>query len=69
MKRRLLNGGNIMEAGVAVFAAAVLGAVIALVSGRVMTGVSRTQGHAQKPPARGHVSDERHHNVATVAAR
>ena len=69
MKDRLLDGGNAMEIGIAVFAAAVLVAVVARILGRVMTGMSRTQGHSQKPPAPGNVPDERHQNVSAVSAR
>lgn len=69
MKSRQLDGGNLMEAGVAIFAAAVIGAVIALVSGRVMTGASRSHGHSESAPAPGGVAEERHHNVSVVASR
>ncbi len=69
MKSRRFSGGNLMEVGVAIFAAAVIGAIVALVSGRVMTGANRRRGHSEKAPAPGGVSDERHHNVSVVASR
>ncbi len=69
MKRELVDNGSAMEIGVAVFGVAVIGAVIAVATGRVMTGISRAKGHAQIPPAPGSTPDERHHNVSVVAAR
>ncbi len=69
MKREFVPNGKAMEIGVAVFGVAVIGAVIALAAGRVMTGLSRAKGHAQSPPAPGTTPDERHHNVSVVAAR
>ena len=69
MKDRLFNSGSAMEIGVAVFSAAVLGALGVLIAGRVMTGARRIRGHGQQPPSAGGVSRERHQNVSTVAAR
>ncbi len=64
MERELL-----LEVGMILFAAGLLGGLGVLLFGRAKGGVDRSRQRSKGAPPSGSISGERHHNVATVAAR
>jgi len=63
------NHEALLEIGLVAFGLALLGGLVALLSGRAIGAGHRGRGAAESPPSRGSVEGGRHQHTRAVAAR
>ena len=66
---RISDRQTFLEIGFLAFGGALLVALWMLVFGRAAGQAATSRRHAEPPPSRGSVPQERHHNFRTVASR